>query len=89
MSTWNFFWNVPSWIICFFVPIVEVVRLCATIYVFGYCFTNSDSVHKFGYTNCIAKVNDKGDGIEPSIYTLRLGHNIWWFNMVSSRNIEI
>jgi hypothetical protein len=56
---------------------VEVVWLCATIYVFGFCFTSNDSVHKFGYPNCLAKVNDKGDGIEPSIYTLRLGCNIW------------
>jgi len=28
-------------------------------------------------------------GLKPSIYNLRLGCNIWWLNMVSSRNIGI
>ncbi len=86
MSSCKDFWNIPNWIRCFFVPIVEVVQLCAC---FLFCFTSCDSVHKFGYTNCFSKVNDKGDGIGPSIYTLRLGCNIWWLNMVSSRNIGI
>lgn len=64
MSSCKDFWNAPNWIRYFFVPIVEIVQLCATIYVFGFCFTSCDNVHKFSYTNCFAKVNDKGDGIE-------------------------